>query len=439
MSKARQNRRLLAALLAAALCAWSAPALAEPGDGVTTEDFKITLFADLAGGVNTNLFFLAADEDKTEGISPVGRFTLTPNLLLSTRNPRFADLSLNLSVGLNVMAGGYDTAFDQSGLNSTLAGAVTFNPKGVFRFHLDETFTRTNEPPNQPSAQSFNRIINRVGATASIVPGDGVLQGHISYHNNITLHNILPTADYMRHDLLGRFVWQFYPRTAALLSVDWRILQYFSDSRGPLNSDVGLGADVTPNVNSKPLRLTGGLNGLITNGLSVRLVAGYGWGFYDSGTNFTGLLVDTELAYNYGIERRNRVSFGYARTFDDSILGSYATSHRFTLGLSQRFGDQLTLGLQGVVALRQIVFPVSGGQAGTSSGAVVVLPATLDDLPVQLNASLDYTFTKWFMLGLDYSLRMNFTDSNVSLAAGDAIGGREFVQNIFMVRARFTY
>ena len=441
MSKPRQNRTLLSALgLAATLCAWSAPALAEPGDGVTTEDFKISLFADLAGGVNTNLYFLASSEDTSEGISPVGRFTLTPHFQLATRNPKLADLSLDLSVGLNVMAGGYDTAFDQSGLSSTLAGAVTFNPLGAFRFHIDETFTRTNEAPNQPSAQSFNRIINRVGATASIVPGDGVLQGHLSYHNNIALHNILPTADYMRHDMLGRFVWQFFPRTAALLTVDWRILQYFSESRGALNSDVGLGADVAPNVNSKPLRITGGLNGLITNGLSLRIVGGYGWGFYESGANFSGVLIDTQLSYNYGLSRRNSVSLGYARDFNDSILGSYTTSHRFSLGLKQKFGERLSIGLQGAVSLRQLVFPISGGQVGTDGGAVVVLPSQLDDVPITLNASADYTFTKWFMLGVQYNLMMNLTDSNVAVAAGgDALGGREYVQNIFMVRARFTY
>ena len=437
--KPRSPRSALCTLvLTLASLSLGSTAFAEAGEGIESEDFRLNLGLDLLAGVNTNLFW----EDANQQTPPVPHVRIAPSLDLATLDPRMVDFRLGLNLGFDGYIGEMAVR-NQSGFSSRLTSSAHFNPMGNFSLKIDENLTRTNDPTNKPGKESFNRIINVLGGAFGIHPGGRAIQGWLNYHWHLYNYdflagNKLSSLNKDEHRMLARAMYQFLPKTSAFLDVDWRIILYDSPRRTPANTD-----QVTNllNINSKPLRLRTGVNGLLSNGFALRLFAGYGWGFYEQGEQPSGFLLNSELAYYYGATRKSSVRLGFERDWHDSMLGNFYTSNRPYLALQQFLNDQkFKFDLEASLDFRTYRLSFDGdGQVGTTT-ASGRLPPTINDLIFNVDAGFRYNFAAWLYAGVDYSLRTNFTeDGLIILNSASEIQGRDFVQNIIMARFGLRY
>jgi hypothetical protein len=426
--------RISGLMAACTLMFASSVASADAGDGVQNEYFVLHAGANVQGGVNTNLFFQDSGE-QTPGVIP--QLFFQPYLNISNQPKAAVDFNLNWKIGWTQYASSDSAILDQSGLNTLIGAGATFNPRGNVSFRVNENFTRTNEPPNNPGGDSIHRVVNRVGGVLGIHPGGRVFQGYLGYHWNLyDFSQTVSSLNKTEHEMKGRFVWQFLPRTAALLTSTYSIISYESPFRTtPSGVATGLA-----NVDSTPLRIQGGLSGLITNGLALTLLAGYGWAFYESGPSTDGLLFTGQLAYMFGPGRKSKVGFDYSYGFHDSSLGNFYTAHTFGLNYAQSLSNERLNFNAGVSFVMRDYVLGDGASVPLSMGGTATVPSQINDNLLNGNLGLSYSFTKWFDAGATYHLRLNSSASNIQLTSGqEDIAGRSYLQHIVMVRAGFHY
>jgi hypothetical protein len=426
-------RRASGLIAICALLSAPAPAAAEPGDGVQNEYFVLQAGVNIQGGVNTNLFFQDEGEE-TPGVVP--QLLFQPYLGITNQKNSKVDFNLDWRLGWTQYASSEDTVLDQSGLNTLIGGGVTFNPRGSVSFRLNESFTRTNEPPNTPGGDSIHRVVNRAGGTLGIHPGGRVFQGYLSYNWSLfDFSEAVESLNKNEHDLQGRFVWQFLPRTAAMLTTTYSIISYDS----PFRTTPSGVPTALANVDSTPLRIQGGLSGLISNGLALTLLAGYGWAFYESGPSTDGLLFTGQLAYMFGPARKSKVSLDYNYGFQDASIGNFYTAHTFGLGYEQLLSND-DLRFDAGVGLGLRDYAIGAASVPLSNGGTGAVPSNINDMLINGNAGVSYNFTRWFDAGFNYNLRLNSSDTNVSVISGqEEITGRSYLQHVLMARVGFHY
>ncbi len=418
----------------AGVCAcvlWSTAAYAEPGDGIRTGNFKLDLGLSIATGVNTNLFY----EDV--GAAPAFRADITPSIGLSTEDVDNFELKLRWNLNWTQYLGDTSIAA-QSGLSTDLAAAATFNPEGDWSFQLRDTFALTNEPPNIASTFVYRRTNNDLGATLGIHPGGRVSQAYLSYDWLLRDYNLIQSLNKDEHHIKGRFVYKFLPKTTALINADYRIVAYDQPDRA-VNATASI-----PNNNSDPIRLTGGINGLVARRVAVVLLAGYGWGRYASGPDvegIEGLLATAEVSYLFGPKGTSTARVGFERGFEDAQVGNFFIYNRPYVSLAHKLlDDKLAVEVGVNTEFRHYKLDNNNNATIPVVGGEVTLPETLDDLLLNIQLNGSYSVTKWFDVGAQYLFSSNFTDSNVNiLRGGDEISGRSFQQNIILLKGMLRY
>lgn len=420
--------RLSTTLLIATLLALvPSAASAEAGDGLISGNLRLSPGATVAGTYDNNVFRLSTQERTPLG-SP--KVQLTPFLEINTIEVDTVDFRLNGEVTWDQYLSGSSITQGQSGLSALLGADLAFNRGGAVSFQLQDRFQRTNEPPPSPADFAYNRTLNRVGATVGLHPGGQVFQHYLSYDWTLYRHDDLPDLNRQMHDITLRNHWRFLPRTAFVLAGDYSIIRYDTLSRQGTEFQ---------NVNSNPLRVSGGISGLITKRLSLRLTGGWGWGFYegDAGT-FSGLVVDTQLAYAFGVEPDgNRIFVGYERNFQDATIATFATYDRPYAGYAQRFFDErLSLNVRADVMIRDYV----GAPAGrfTVGEADVVIGGNLEDLLVKVTGGVSYKVRNWWSVYGQYSFNTNFTNDSIAIVGGDEVV-REYQQHIITIGTTVRY
>jgi len=391
-------------------------AWADAGEGLHAGNLSLSPGVTLSGGFDSNVFYLASQEGNVS--SPWVK--LVPFLKIETLESQFVNFNLNSQVGWQQYISTLNDVSSQSGLTADVGASAAFNESGAFSFRLEDQLTRTNEPPSEPSPVSYNRTLNRLGATIGIHPGGKVFQHYLSYDWMLYRHDELTDINRMIHDFTLKNYWRFLPKTAVVLSGDYQLVRY---------DTLGRTAGGFTNANSSPLRVTGGLTGLVTNRLAVRLVGGYGWAFYDAADTFKGLLVNAELQYMFGIlAENNKLYLGYERNFQDTSIADFASFHRPYAGYEQGFANnRLRLSLKGEAIFRSYV-GVPGGTYTVQNGTVTV-PANLSDALIRGQAGVDFSIYKWWSISLDYQLSSNLTNDRITTTtpAGDVL--REYVRH----------
>ncbi len=405
-----------------ALMVVSASANAEPGDGISAGNLTVHPGIRLVGGFDSNVFFLSSDEAEVLSAPSV---KVTPFVNIGTTNPDVLNLDLKGSVGWQqYLSPSSDVIQGQSGLDANVDLGVGINEKGAFSVKFEDAFERTNEPPSSPSASSFDRTINRAGITLGLHPSGRVFQHFLSYDWTLNLNDQVADIDRQLHDFTLRNYWKFLPKTAFVLTGDLGIVRYENASRNR-------GNQTFTNVGSMPLRVTGGITGLFTNRLSLKVIAGWGFGFYDEGETFSGLLADVQATYAIGATaEKSKVYIGYEKQFGDATIANYSSWHKPYAGYEQGFANRrLRLKLRGEILLRSYEGIFSG--VHNVVGGQVNIPNTLSDSLVKVKAGLGFNITRWFSTSLDYTLSSNLTADRLTASgsAEDSLRGytRHFV------------
>lgn len=413
----------------AAVGLMSAVAFADPGGGLHAGRLTLSPGVTAAGVLDTNLFRTSVSEAGGPVIAP--SVALTPFLTINT------DPGAPVSLGFDGRATwqqhidpGNPIVTAQSGLSADVGADIGVNEEGAFSLRLGDRFQRTNEPPSAPSDVTYNRTLNRLGVTAGVHPGGKVFQHYLSYDWLLFLHDELADTNRMIHDLTLKNYWRFLPRTAGVLNADFQIVQYETDAR--------LGGAYA-NVNSTPLRVTGGLSGLITKRLSVRLLGGYGWSFHQGDTSFNGLLVDTLLTFVFGnLAENNRLFAGYELNFQDSLIAIYARYHRPYVGYEQGIAKQRLRFTSRVEALIRSYVGSPIGSFSGPSGDVVINDA-LEDFIIRGQAGLTFKVFNWWALSLQYHLITNLTNDVIAVGGGAEDVVREYMRHLVTFGTTFKY
>lgn len=400
---------------------------AEPGDGLETGNLILSPGATFSAAFDTNIFRLSVDERAPIGAPYV---QLVPFLKISSVNGDIVDFRVDGSVGWQQYVPiGERVVLGQSGLKADVGLDLVFNRAGAFSFAIGERLQRTNEAPSEPDAASYNRLVNRLGATMGLHPGGRVFQHFLSYDWNVYLYDQFPDLNKTVHDFTLKNYWRFLPKTAVVLNGDFQIVQYSQQTR----------EEGYVNINSTPLRINGGLSGLITRRMSVRLLGGWGIGFYDANESFNSFLIDTQLAYAFGnLAEKNKLFLGYERNFQDSSIANFASYHRPYAGYEQGFSDRrLSLSIRVEALIREYEGEIVGDFLNPA-GDTISINEGLDDLLINAGVGLDFNIYKWWSVGARYGFSANLTDDIISVNGSPEIV-REYVRHLVSLNTTVRY
>ncbi|TXC75698.1 hypothetical protein FRC91_09340 [Bradymonadales bacterium TMQ1] len=425
--------------VASAVLLTSASASAEWGDGVGGGNLRLHPGVTLGAGFDSNLYYSSSRESSSIRQAPEG--FVQPGLRLETPDPGMWDLNGDASVGWRQYLSSEETVAAQSGLSANLGANLTWNPRGAVSFRLSETFVRTNEAPSYESAESVNRIFNRAGAMLGFHPGGRVLETYLSYDFSLYRHNIYKELDRHTHHIGWNGHWSFLPKTAFVASADYRRIGYESPVQGGPSGEVISADGRLLNTNSNPLRLLGGLRGLITQRVTLGLQAGYGWGFYQdpNGPDFRGLLVKAEASYQFGpVDLDSRIRAGYQRDFADSTIGNFYTYHRALVGFQQGLvGGRLKLGVEADAQMRD--YADLGVSRVQTQDNVIIIPENLSDLLVGVEGEASVELRRGWDLGLSYRFVSNFTKDVVQVEGPAESSVRDYQRHHVVLTTTLTY
>lgn len=389
---------------------------AEPGEGLRSDSMVASLGLTLSGSYDTNIFYQSKDETTQLSSAPSLRFT--PFLSLESLNKSTVQYSLGASLSWQQYLDSEETISSQSGLSADLGATLGINREGAFSVTFKEAFTRTNEPPEGATLEAYNRNVNSLGLTLGLHPGGKVFQHYLSYDWLVYRHEDIAGINRMMHDFTLQNYWRFLPRTALTLGADFQIVQY---------DELVQGVGSINNSNSTPLKLTAGLNGLITDRISARLIAGWGWSFHSEGDSFAGLLVDTRLTWQVGgMEDKNMLFVGYAQSFADTTIGNFYTYYRPYAGYEQRLLKRLRLSLDADVSIRNY--------SGTPE-----FVGDMSDLLIGVRAGLGLDIFKWWSADVNYRLAMNLTEDQLVEESLGLNSLREYTKHIVSFGTTIRY
>lgn len=401
---------------------------ARAGDGLVAGNLVLSPGASLGAAFDTNVFRLSTRER-----APIGApsLSLVPFLTIASSNGDLVDFKLDSRLGWQqYIPIGERVVLGQSGLTADVGADLTFNRAGAFSFALGERLQRTNEAPPDPDSDPYNRLVNRLGATIGVHPGGRVFQHYLSYDWNVYLFDEFPDLNKQIHDFTLKNYWRFLPKTAAVLNADFQLVQYAQAARA---------SGTFANVNSNPLRITGGLSGLITKRLSLRLLGGWGIGFYNAGPNFNSVVLDTQATFAFGnLAEKNKLFLGYERNFQDSSIANFASYHRPYAGYEQGFGGQrLRLTIRGEALIRDYQGAPTGDFIN-ASGDTVTITAGLNDLLIAANAGLEFNIYKWWSVGAHYNFSTNLTNDVFRVSDGSEVV-REYARHLVTLSTTVHY
>ncbi len=434
-----------------ALAAWIAVSVgfltprtanAEAGDGLRAGDMKLTPRLTLAGSYDENVFRLSSQERSDRGVAAAPILSIEPGLAIGTVDPTMVDFTLDGSVEWEQYFSENAALQAQSGLQGAGNFSAVINPRGEFSLTLADDLTYRNEPTPYPSRNSWNRLVNSAGAEVGIHPGDRILDVGLGY--DFVLHRYfsdsLRDLDKHSHEFGVDLAWKFLPKTALVVDGDASLVRYESSARGFEGGRMS-------NVDSTPIHARAGLSGMISNRLSMRLLGGYGWGLYESGPSYQGVLGHADLSFKYGnLEMDNDLTLSYERSFSDSSIGNFFDYHRASLELRQNLlQKRLGLSLAGRFTHRDYARP----QVETSDGLNVtqnadgdpVLFDDLDDNYVQTTAGVHGNVLDWWEASLEYTFEANVTSDQIDVAPGgeDLQYLRRYQRHLVMLSTTFKY
>lgn len=197
---------------------------------------------------------------------------------------------------------------------------------------------------------SFNRSDLRGGGELIFIPGGGTLDLRTGYQIMAALYeesNGVPYSS-ITHEISARNRWRFRPRTALFSDTSLRFINYPYAERATnyLND-------------STPLRTRFGLTGLVTDRFGALVAAGYGATFFQnpgavSSTQYESITGQVEGTYylrqgggadepGQGTLLLSRVSLGYLRDFQTSLLANFYGTDRVYGRLEYWFGGKMVM------------------------------------------------------------------------------------------------
>ena len=341
------------------------------GEGIRVGNLELHPGIGAEIGYDSNYFLRSyrngfVNSAPSQPVLDAGLLRITPSITLSTLSaPRLEDpSSVPQTSPLAFRAGlaatyrefiGKENISDQRNVSVDLTARADILQGRPIGFGVFGSYNRTIQPQiTGDTSNSFNRDTLGAGAEVIVIPGGGTLDMRAGYQFNAQLFedNAGVPFNTITHEVSFRDRWKFRPRTALFSDTTLRFVSYPEASR----TNVFLN-------DSTPLRTRFGITGLVTDRLSLLLAAGYGATFfknpssassdqYDSingQAEATIFLTQNPAAPEPGQQSLSvsTLTFGYARDFQNSLLGNYYTSNKGYVKLASFFGGAFALNLEG--------------------------------------------------------------------------------------------
>lgn len=378
------NRRWLAALSAGVVFGLAAPASAQvwlqdrqltQGRGIRVGNFELHPGVGAEVGYDSNVFYAANNP------ASALRLRLTPSLTVSTLGPQRSTNSDAPATALPTVnfRGGVALVYHEFislqspdrtsnlrnlGVESNLR--FEFFPGRTWQFVLADDFTRTIQPGAPTGtgtdglllpSQTFNRNFNTATAEFAYAPPRGTLEFRLGY--NFIFNFFDSTAynfyDYLGHSVYARMRWRFLPKTALLWEGSVSPTSYIRPEASP----TGL-------FSSYPVRTRVGINGLLTEKLSLLALVGYHASFFVAGDNIDTVIGQAELRWL--INPRANFRLGFIRDVQNSFFSNFFVRNRGYLNYSHSFNGRVLLSLEGGVGLYQYGYVADPSGARTVAG-----------------------------------------------------------------------
>ncbi len=387
-----------------ALCAPLRAADAKIGQGIRKGSLILRpgVFAEVR--YDSNVFRNStADEGASVESAPILR--LQPELGFATTGGSKLTLSGKASLDLRQYIHDKESVKSQSRFGAHLDLDAVAGGEGAVALEASERFHFQPEPGSNQDYLSdvptYDRIYNTTVFTGVIRPGRGVLQIRPAYGFNTQYFLDYDLANRSTHTLSLGLNWRFLPKTAVVLdaSYGWR-----SFAAGDL-----------PDAN--PLRVRGGLRGLLTPRFALQLEGGYGNSFASEGDNFESIIGTLSGTYRFG--HRATIAASYSRDFKDTTWANYYDSHLFTLNWTQQFGTSIQVRVG--ASYEQLLYGTFIGDAtgvtfrkdvpeGTGVVRGEIYNARSDGL-VRGGIDLEWHPNAWLAVGLGYQLEQRITEA----------------------------
>jgi len=376
------------------------------GNGIRAGNLE--LHPSLGGefGYDSNYFRAS----QSEGVIDVLRLRITPSITLGTLGARRRNSPTPPSV--TFLAGAHvayneviplsSASSDASKQRNAGVGAdakLDVYPQGKVGFDLGGNFVRAIEPTGDTEDlvhAGFNRDTVRGTTGVTWRPGGGLFDWRLGYgltYNFFEQSQFASLAN-MQHDVSTRGRWRFLPRSALLFDSNYTFVRYSGSASQQTDGD--------------SIRSRVGFRGLVTYHLAVFGMLGWGSTFYNSrpgglvARNYDSLLANAEVRW-FLIPRPtledasissglSSIALGYARTFDNSYLGSFYQRDRGYLQFSAFLVGRVVSGLE--VGVSRVGYPASD-YGGVQEGA-------FNEFRVDGRAFGEYRFTDSFAANLTF-------------------------------------
>lgn len=414
---------------------------AEAGEGLKMGPLIFSPRLDLSASYRSNLYreagsipTSASEPVRKTKPTPVPTLNITPGFKLNLTEGGLFDFGLDAHVAWNQVFGDRIVR-EQSGVTAGVDLSASVNKNGAVSFGIRDLFLRELFPPSSKSEVVFSRIDNTAGVVLGVHPGGRALQGYLSYDFVRAWYSPADELQRMEHRLAFNGEWYFLPKTSAFIEAKFDLIQYDRESSYK-EGDIRKQGDLYLHSNSHPLRVSTGVQGLITPRLSTRLMVGYGNSFHKA-NSFNNVIAAAQVRWRLGQPQDNNgLQLGYEYNFAEATVGQMYSYHRPYFGYTQgALENRLRWAASIGVNFRSFV--------DVPASSVVQFPKQLQDVFVEGSAHISYDIFRWWSLKAAYSFVGNFTGDKYRVVPQGGLPSylelRTYTEHVATLSTTFRY
>ncbi len=344
----RLSRPLVPALVGVVLFLLSSSAWAQ---GVRAGDFELKPLLSITGEYDSN-FWRESEQDFTAPVNPVYVLRLRGGLEAENRTPSKVSISGKTGIGMRSVSGDESGGGKYGNALSDLSGATTidFLPNSPLSFGINGNATYSDRPAAENIKDGgYQFLMASFGPTVTFAPGSTpasrALALEIGYSFDLTrafnedVAFGMARANKDEHRFGAELSWKFFPKTALILSTDYRLVDYQQTFDVAADGTETLGED----RDMQPLTIEGGLKGLITPRLSLDLRGGYLTTANVVGDSYAGPVF--KVGADYRLRSRLVLTGYYKYRIGDDSYANYFVANSIALQMRLRLPMQSYVGL----------------------------------------------------------------------------------------------
>ena len=428
------------------LCLLSGVAWGQRGPGLRLGSLKLNPIFTASGAYDSN-FWRESVADSTAPLNPVQTYIVDSRVKLQAlQNERFefvGDLQLTLrqivAEDAKQTASTIDDGFGVSRVRSNVSLGIL--PMHTFSAALANEASYVEQPATENVVIDGYQIFRmNTGPSLIFSPGGGrsgkVLRLALGYRFDMlrTLDSDDPTGNRRDRDIQTiRFngSWRFFPKTSLFVKSSYSQVNF---ARGSDLTADGQGRQPGANLDSAPIRVSGGLKGLFSRRLALTLEGGYMQSNHEVGESYSGPTALVEA--DYRIPDRLRLRLAYELRIGGDGFSNFFTLHRSSAKAAITLPMRLFLELGG--GFDYYIYSRYGAPEWTYT-----LPERIEPM-IRASVKFGWQVRQWLRTFVSYELESNESEFYYCLDPSDCfqnspIDFAEFQRTIVQVGVTASY